>query len=237
MRYCIYCGRTGTPDNPVVNGVCLECRRRRGELDVLTRDSVEAEVCRICYAVRLGGRWIDTKGLGDAAARVAEHFFDKIVRPGPGVEGLRLIGVEYVTKPSWRTVMRYHVEGVYGGAVFRESIDITVFLRPSKCPRCVMYDSREFEAVLQVRGIDKEMLNDVLSGIFMGDPKASRDLIDVIETRDGVDLYFYTHGAARRVSRMLLRKISGLGMKETYEETGMRSGKHRARLYIVVRPR
>ncbi len=236
-HYCIYCGRRGSPENPVVNGVCLECRRRRGELVTVVRRRLEAEVCRICYAVKIGGQWIDSDGLADAAALVARHWYGKAVRPGPGVERLELLGIEYVTKPSWRTVVRYRLRGSYGGRVFEEHADIEVYLRPSKCPRCIMYDSREFEAVVQVRRIDRGRVENALTKIFMSDPRAARDLIDVVEAGGGIDLYFYSHGAARRTARGLVKKIRGLVMRETYEEAGMRSGRQRARLYIVVKPR
>ncbi len=235
-RFCIYCGAEDSRENPVVNGVCLKCRYKRGELVKVDKKELYLELCKTCYSLKIGFKWIQTNGFEDALNIVVYRVISKIVEPGEGVSSLTLDGYELMTNPSWRTVVKVFFKGLYGGVEFRYPIVFTIFFKPVKCPRCKMMDSGEFEAVLQIRDVDKKELDKVLEKIIMRDKRYVENLIDVIETRNGVDLYFYDHGTARRLARLLVKKLE-LFYKENYEVVGVRSGVSRARLYISLKPR
>ncbi len=234
-RFCIYCGREETPDNPVINGVCLRCRIERGELVRAVKTALRYDICRICGSVRIGYRWRPTRGFEEALAIIVSEEIPRFVEPGPGVEDLRIERYEYVSAVNWRTVLRVYFTGRYGGKEFMVPVEFTVFFNPSKCPRCRMVESGEYEAVLQIRGVDLGLLDRVLEKEFMGDRRLREDLVDVIEMDGGVNLYFYNHGAARKLARRIASRLR-LRMREDYEVAGTRSGKRRSRLSISLKP-
>ncbi len=234
-RFCIYCGAESTPDNPVIDGVCLRCRIKRGEIVRLKKRMLRYELCKICGNIRVGYRWRNTHGFEEAISLLVYEEIPKYIEPGPGVTDLRITGFEYITEPNWRTRVKVNLSGLYGGAVFNTSVEVVILFTPVKCPRCKMIESGEYEALLQIRGIEKHRLNEFLRREFDADPRLGNDLVDVIETDRGVDLYFYNYGAARKLARRLARKL-GLGMHENYETVGTRSGRQRARLTIILKP-
>lgn len=235
-RYCIYCGREDSPENPVVDGVCLECRIKRGEILRVEKNVLRYDICRVCGSVRIGYKWRDTHGFEEAITLIVYEEVPRYVKPGPGVGDLRVEKYEYSTAANWRTVVRVYFTGTYGGKRFTYPVEFTIFFNPSKCPRCVMIDSGEYEAVLQIRGVNPKILNNILSKEFMADKRLREDLVDVIEADNGVNLYFYNHGAARKLARRLAGRL-GLRIRENYEVAGTRSGKQRARLSISLKPR
>ncbi len=235
-RFCIYCGKEGTQDNPVINGVCLKCRLKRGELIKFKKDHVRIDICRICYSIKIGFKWIETKGFEDALAKIVDEVMPKIIEPGVGVNGYYIDRFELVTKASWKTIVRIYVKVLYGNVITETPMDITVYLNPVKCPRCKMYDSREFEAVVQIRGYSLHYISRALEKIFLTDHRLSKDLIEAVRSHSGIDVYFYSHGAARKLARRLAHMLNA-HIVETYEEAGMRSGRQRARLYISLKPK
>ena len=235
-RFCIYCGTTGTEDNPVVNGICLKCMLERKKLIKLRKNSIKVDICKICYSIKIGYKWFETSGFEDAISNIIDSIVPKLLMPSSREQVFYIKKYEFVTKASWKTVVRLYIITFFGGVQIEVPLDITIFLNPVKCPRCRMYDSREFEAVVQIRGYSPGYISQILEKIFLEDRRLSRDFIDSISSNDGIDIYFFTHGAARKLARKLAN-ILNAHIVETYEEAGMRSGKQRARLYISVKPR
>lgn len=236
-RFCVHCGTEETRNNPVVNGVCLRCRIKRGELLKVENKEIYVELCRSCYSVKIGYKWIPSSGFKDAIDEVVEDIIPKIVESGEGVEELYVESYEYITAPSWRTVVRVYFKGMFRGVEFKYPMDFTIYFKPSKCPRCIMDKSREFEAVVRVRGFNKAVLESALRRV-MSDKRVLENVIDIIEEHGGIDIYFYDKGSARHFTRLLSRIFRGsLSIREDYEIAGMRSGSQRARLYISIKPK
>jgi len=233
-RFCIYCGKEHTSNNPVVDGVCLKCRLKRGEIISVDKKELRIDFCKVCGATRIGHKWVDTHSFEEALKTIAYEVLPRHIAKGPGVEDLGVEGYELVTKASWRTIVRIYVNGKFGGAEFTYPVDFVIYLNPIKCPRCIMVESGEYEAVVQIRGIPRKELEKVLVKEFSRDERLRNDLVDVIENEKGLDLYFFNHGAARKLARKLASRFD-LRIKENYEIAGMRSGKQRARLFISLK--
>ncbi len=238
-RFCIYCGVEDTPDNPVVENVCLRCRIKRGELIIAEKKEFRIDMCKICYSIKLSYKWVETNGFEDALDIFVNEHLPKYVKPGPGVKELAIDHYELVTSPSWRTVVRVYFKGLYGSKEFIYSVDFTIYFNPTKCSRCIMIDSREYEALVQIRGFNKNVIEKTLNKIARSDPRFIENLIDYIEGKNGVDLYFYDKGTARKLARMIHRLLSSsykVVLKESFEEVGTRSGAKRTRLTISIKP-
>jgi len=235
-RFCIYCGTTGSEDNPVVNGICLKCMLKRGRLIKLRKKSIRIDICKICYSIKIGYKWFETSGFEDAISSIINNIVPRLLEPSSREQVFFIEKYEFITKASWKTVVRVYVITFFGGIQIEVPLDITIFLNPVKCPRCRMYNSREFEAVVQIRGYPLSYVFQVLEKVFLEDRRLLRDFIESISSHNGVDIYFFTHGAARKLARKLVH-ILNAHIMETYEEAGMRSGKQRARLYISLKPK
>ena len=235
-RFCIYCGVEDSSENPVVDGVCLKCRIKRRELYLFKEDSVHVDMCRICYAVRIGFKWVDTLGFEDAIRVVVEELLPGIIKPIDSVYGLHIKGYRLVTTASWRTVVELEITGFYGAKEFTVRDKYIIFFNPVKCPRCIMYDSRDFEAVIQIRGFSKSRVKKVVEKEFMSNKAIARDYIDAIEHDNGYDIFFYSKSSARKLARRLASRLNAR-IIESFEETGTRSGKQHTRLYISLKPR
>lgn len=233
-RYCIYCGREATPDNPVVGNVCLECRIKRGELIIRTRSDLKYDLCKVCGNVKIGYRWMNTHGFREALETIVYGDIPRYVKPGEGATIKGIEGYELLSSANWRTRVKVYFRVGYGGVERIVPVEFTIYFNPVKCPRCIMVESGEYEAVIQIRDVDKSLLNKILRHEFMRSDRLRRDLVDVIETSNGIDLYFYNHGAARKLARRLAARL-GLRIVENYEQVGVKSGKPRARLTISLR--
>ncbi len=234
-RFCIYCGRSGSRENPIVEGVCLECRIKRRELYVLKNRDIRVDMCKICGSVKIGYKWFSTNSLEEAIDVVVREVISKSLKPLHGVSNLHISGYRLLSSVSWRIFVEITVNGVYGGVEFSVKDRVTVFFSPVKCPRCIMYDSRDFEAVLQIRGYQLSRVEKVVEQEFRRDCRLLRDFIEAIKQSNGVDIFFYSKGAARKLARRLQHRLGGV-IYEAFEETGVRSGKQHTRLYIVLKP-
>lgn len=237
-RFCIYCGAEDTFENPVIENICFKCRIKRGELLNASKKEFRIDMCKSCYSIRLGHKWIETNGFEDALHILANNYLVKHVSGGTGVSDLELLKYEYITTPSWRTIIRLYFKGVYGSKEFVYPVEFTIYLNPVKCSRCIMIDSREYEALVQIRGFNKNILDKIFNKIIESDPKMLSNIIDYYEVKNGVDLYFYSKRSARKLVRMiqkLVNKEYSLIVKESFEEVGTRQGSRRTRLTISIK--
>jgi len=233
-RFCVYCGSRDSPDNPVIGSVCLKCRIKRGELIRLEQDKFYFDLCKVCGSLKIGFKWIDTDGFESAIDYIVHNYIRDKISYAEGVNEINIDGYRYASTPSWHTDIDIIVSGKYGGAYFKVPLRLTIFFRPTKCPRCIMYDSREYEALIQIRGVNLDKIKRVIEDEFYKEPRLGRDYIEAIETRNGLDIYFYSQGAARKLARRLSHRL-GLTVKENYEVAGTRSGKPRTRLHISLK--
>lgn len=229
----LVCPRCGREVDFLVGRVCSMCFV---ELYGLARlqERVEAEICRYCGAVRLGGRWVQVYSFGGAVEALARYLVSK-ARPVEPLERVELARVEYDTLPNWRTRIQLKLNGVYRGHVVEGSQELTVRLKPSVCTLCKTRVSGEYDTVLQVRGADPELLEEKVGEVIerLG---IHRQTVDLIPGRNGVDVYFTNTGAARKVARELSKLLGGAVTVPRYEEVGVdASGRRRGRKTLVLR--
>jgi len=235
--FCVYCGVESSAENPVINGVCLRCRLERNMLVKTSCREIKVDMCKHCFSVRSGYKWVETTGFTNALDFVIKTHATKCIEPGEGVEELSLSSYEFVTTPSWRTVVRMHFKGRYRGVEFTTPVEIVVHFNPVKCPRCVVSVSGEYEAVLQLRGLSRNDIEHTLNSVLNSMPGSAASLIDIVEVRGGVNIYLRDKGAARKLAKAIARVLSNnyrVTVEESFEE--IRAGSDgRARLAISIR--
>lgn len=232
----LVCARCGREAERLVRGLCPSCF---AEVYGVARvpETLHAEVCRYCGSVRIGGRWVPAGSFEAAVQAVVEWWASK-ARPVEPLRRVRLAGVEAGSKPDWLTRVVLVVEGEgEGGVRVRARIPVKVQLKPSICPTCKVRVSGEYDTLLQLRGGDPGRL-ERLALEAVEEAGVAGDAVDLIKTRDGVDVYFTHRGAASRVVRALKRMGIVDSVGRTDEYVGVTStGKRRTRKTIVVRVR
>jgi len=235
--FCVYCGAEDSSENPVVSGVCLKCKLKRGELAKVDAREYKFDLCRVCYSVRVGYKWFEAGSFSEALSIVVENYLINHIKPSSGVEKLEYTGYEHVTEPSWRTTLRLYFKIVYGGREAIAPLDVVVSFNPDKCPRCRMHDSGEYEAVVQLRGLSDEEFTSILNTALKHHSKLLESVIEIASVRNGVDVYLSSGSSARKLAKALtsiLKTRYSVVTSESYEEVRSGSG-GRARLTISIK--
>lgn len=231
MRICPRCGRE-TP--VVVRGLCPSCF---AEVYGVARvpGEVRVDVCRYCGSVRLGGRWVETDATFEGVVDAVVRWLSGRLQPVEPLARVEVLGWDALTRPNWSTRILLRLRGYTSDGVEVEAEAPTVIrLNPSICPRCKTRVSGEYSVLVQVRGGRgglKRLVEEAVerAGII-------GDVIEVAETRDGVDAYLTHRGAASRLISAL-KRLAPLRVSGPYREhVGVTSrGKRRTRDTYVVR--
>ena len=227
------CPRCGREARVLVRGLCPRCF---AEVYGLARvpARVEVEICRYCYSVRLGHRWVPVSSFDEAVEAIARDLAGR-ARPVDPLREVELEGVEYETLPNWTTRTLLRLSSTYRGATVRGTAHVVVQLRASVCPTCKVRVSGEYDTLLQVRGGDPGRLEELVVEAIM-EAGLAPQTVDLIRGRDGVDVYFTNPGAARKVAKRLQRRLGGRLERMNYETVGLDSrGRLRARRTLTLR--
>ena len=194
-------------------------------------------VCKDCGAVKLRGKWVY-----DDLVRILKdneiYFIEKSINVK---EPLRI-----VDQPQ---VLEINVHKTK--AVFKVSMNIAINERkltnlvvsiPLKvnlglCPRCIAQRGKAYKAIIQIRAedhrkdpktISKELLKKLPQDI-------KKEIVEIKETKDGVDLYVYDISIARYIAKYANREYGAL-IKESYKLISRKPDGHvNSRLTISLR--
>ncbi len=229
-RICPLCGReTGV----VVGGMCPQCYADRFGIVVLP-DRVSFDICRYCGSIRLGNRWVQVSSFDEAIDAAINYIISKRMK-NTIFNNIKIKIIKYETKPNWTTRANIIIIGEYNGAMATQNANITIHLKPTICPLCKTRISGEYDTLLQIRG---EIPHDVEDTIMreIQKMKLERQLVDIIESKKGLDVYFTNLGAARKIAKRLSKLYKGRIEGVEYEDvTISRTGLHRTRKTLRLR--
>jgi nonsense-mediated mRNA decay protein 3 len=232
VRICPLCGRK---TDVVINGLCPSCYvKKHGILDIPS--IVEAQICRYCGSVKIGVKWVPSSSFEESIESIIKYVLEKAKPIYPfKKEDVKLARFEYETYPNWLTRVRLTVKTAYMDHIVEKEYEITVKLKPSICPACKTRVSGEYDTVLQIRGFHGKNLEDLIlktaEKLNLGN-----QIVDIINSKDGVDVYFTNTGAARKIARKIGDMLGGRQSQIHYEDVTVSStGTRRARKTIVLR--
>ncbi|AEM39229.1 NMD3 family protein [Pyrolobus fumarii 1A] len=233
---CIRCGRRIAASEPVIDGMCLECFLEERKL-VEIPGRLDFEYCRSCGAIRYGYRWVEQLPLEEASRRYLELYLSERVKPAHAlVEDVKIVNIEPLQYPSWRSVYRVVVEARLKGVEepVRQEYVVEVRAVPSLCPACKNDRGGDYNVLVQVRGRIDAKLVEVL-GRILDSGRVAPWVVDIIEDKRGIDILLRDRGAASRIVSEL-SKYFVVDVKRSAETVGMTStGIERRRLTISVR--
>jgi nonsense-mediated mRNA decay protein 3 len=231
------CARCGRRSSVLIRGLCPRCF---AEVYGVARlpGTVQAEVCRYCGAVRLGHRWLDSGGTFEGVLELVVGHLAPRLRPVEPLARVEVAGYRLVTQANWTTRLILRLRGYTPeGHVVEAEAPLTVRLEPSICPRCKTQVSGEYQVLVQIRA-PRSMRGSLRPVVEEALERAgvAGDLIEVVESRDGVDAYLTHRGAASRLISALRRLAPASVSGPHREYVGLTStGRRRTRDTYVVR--
>jgi nonsense-mediated mRNA decay protein 3 len=230
LRVCPRCGR----ETPVtIRGLCPRCFAEVYGVARLPGE-VRVDVCRYCGSVKLSGRWLETDATFEGVVDTVVRWLSGRLQPVEPLASVEVLGWDAITRPNWSTRILLRLRGrTSEGVEVEAEAPIVVRLNPSICPRCKTRVSGEYSILVQIRG--KRRLKRLVEEAIEKAGIVS-DVIEVSETKDGVNAYLTHRGAASRLITAL-KHLAPLRVSGPYREyVGVTSrGKRRTRDTYVIR--
>jgi len=189
-RFCANCGREETPDNPLIDGLCVQCFISHRKLAQLP-SQVEVVRCSVCGAVKSFGGRFSPIGLDEYVESLVEKY---VARRGATEDVVQVV-VEGVEIREGTALVK--LRGWYGGASFEQVIPIRLNVKEVVCPLCLKYKTRSYNVIIQLRPGNSKAESSVrtLAKRLQEHP----GVVDVKESKDGVDLYVTDKHAATQI--------------------------------------
>ncbi len=235
-RFCVKCGIEESEDNPIIDGLCLNCLLKERRI-VEIHSIIKVNYCKVCGAVQLHGKWTEPLDFDSAVIRVIESYLEKPRGLYSYVEKPYVSNIEFLTKSSWSTHVRVEISAFIASRKVSQKYDVVIRLNPTICPRCIMRRSGDYTVLVQLRA-PKNLLRDFRQFIKVAEKhipeEVALNIVDIIDKGNNVDILFYEKGAANKFVS-ILKHFGNFKEKRSFEEVGIdRHGKKRRRTVISL---
>jgi nonsense-mediated mRNA decay protein 3 len=231
--FCVECGREGE----LIGSLCVECYSRRHAAASLP-DHVDLALCAHCSAMQTDKGWEDVGSVREAATLAVEHALSL-----PKGASLSEARVRLAEKDERNIEATAEVSFTLEGHEFERELRTIVRLKRGSCTECSKQQGRYYEAILQVRGQERDLdkpaqraIQDTVAERVSGMRRSSREVFisKVEKVKGGLDFYFSTTPAARSIARELQETLCA-EYKESSSLWGRRDGKDIYRMTYLVR--
>jgi len=235
----IVCARCGKPLEPGrhVGALCLDCFLETTRLLCIS-DRLRFDYCKYCGSIRLGYRWVEGGDLEEAARKYIKWYIENHVKPCTSVvKRYELVDIQASSIPSWRTTyiltFSFLLDGVDESV--EQSYRVVVYANPTICPMCKDARGGDYNVLVQIRGAPPSRLASALSHLLNSNEHVVNNIVDIIELKNGADIFLSDRGSASRIIREL-KKMFNVKVIATSEDVGISSkGKMRRRLVYSIR--
>lgn len=212
-----------------------EWLKRINEYISIVKQSIT--ICKDCGAVKLKGKWIH-----DDLIRILKDNEVYFIRRSINIkEPLRVIGQPQVLEVNvhkTKAVLKVSMNiAINERKLTNLVINIPLKINLGLCPRCIAQRGKAYKAIIQIRvedhkkdpkTISKELLRKLPQDI-------KKEIVEIKETKDGVDFYIYDIGIARYIAKYANREYGAL-IKESYKLISRKPDGHiNSRLTISLR--
>ncbi len=235
--FCIECGKE---DEKLFKGLCKSCFAHQNSL-INIPSEIEIEVCAHCSSTHIGDKWHDNEQSEE------ELIAETLVRESVPDEDAEDVELEIDLLNQKGSVLEILViaHGNVAGVPIKREYKLNVKLNRNVCPECSKYASGYFEAVLQLRADDRtlapheiqrvdELIKRQLEKLSKNNRMAY--LSQRLELKEGIDYYFGSYKAARKISNSLKEIMGGvLGESPRLMGRDKSAGKDLYRVWISLR--
>jgi nonsense-mediated mRNA decay protein 3 len=235
--FCIECGKE---DDKLFKGLCSSCFAAGNRLIIIPPE-VEVEFCAHCSSTRVGDRWQETKQSEE------EIISQTIVQESVQDEDAKdvVLEIDLLNQKGSVLEMLVTARGNVLGVPVKRDYEINVKLNRNVCPECSKYASGYYEAVLQLRADERTLTSDEIEtadkNIKHLMEKLSRKnrmayISQRLEIKEGIDYYFGSYKAARKISNTLKEQMGGIiGESPRLMGRDKSAGKDLYRIWISLR--
>lgn len=230
-RFCLRCGKLESPEEPLIEGLCLDCFLKERRL-VRLPNKVTLVRCPVCGSLYVNGSWIPLNG-GDAEA-LQYYLTEAIIKKGPANPSLLETNAEVLDVYGGQAELL--VKSSFRGRPIEQKLTILYDIVGRLCPRCLNIKARNYEAILQIRfaGSPSRELTKRITRL-LGERRSICDsMTDYEELREGIDVKFSNVSVARHAATYL-QSVFGGYVTESWKLYGVVKGRRHSKLAIVLR--
>ncbi len=236
----LFCAICGTSKDPFVDNLCETCYKKEKPLDVETIKQIEVEICSSCGTMRIQGKRFDPEDFTNIEEAIRE-----IVK-GVVIEKLRIDSPykhDYSDdideeKINYKRLKRFNVTTSITAKPFEEFGEFTAILNTKvnisrmTCDTCSKYKAGYFEAILQVRGENRQITEkeevrlEELINIIMNKYEGSRMayILEYDINKKGITAKISTKMLAEELARAIKQKTAGKSTTAYELKTKARDG-------------
>jgi nonsense-mediated mRNA decay protein 3 len=235
--FCIECGKE---DEELFEGLCSSCFIAGNKL-VTIPPELTVEICAHCSAVHVGDKWM--KNELSEEEFIAETIVKESI-PDKEAEDV-VLEIDLLNQKGSVLEILINARGKILGIPVEREFPVKVKINRNDCPECSKYASGYYESVLQLRA-DKRVLTDeeikvadgiiqkLLEKLFRTNRMAY--ISQRAELKEGVDYYFGSYKASRKISHALKDEMGGtLGESPRLMGRDKSAGKDLYRIWISLR--
>lgn len=229
--FCVECGREGE----VYDGLCAACFLERNRFTRMPT-KIDLRQCAHCLEFMIGGGWRPFDSLEEAAIRAALDGIE--VRADASLGEVK---VDVLPEDGSNLRVSIDAEVWARGLVKHETLQTTVRVKRTSCPRCSKIKGSYFESIIQVRArdraMDREEKLEVLEEVERRvSASGDRDqfISKVEELHGGFDVYLSSTSLGGRLIRELTA-LYGAERKESSSLVGVKQGKEVYRVTHLLR--
>ncbi len=224
---CLECGKREAK----YEGLCEECFLKKVKFTQIPQ-YLELVMCPHCHAIKLGAHWEHMP---------VEEALKKIIEKN--------ISLEHDCDSYSFSLKHGEIDGGFEGDVFvkikYEDLTVEEFhkvvfnLKYESCPRCNRFFGNYFEAIIQLRSMRENELEEILNFTYEKIEQYSKKnenlfLTKEVKKKGGWDLYISDKKEAKKIARDICHKY-GASMKESPKIAGRKDGKDIYRVTYAVR--
>lgn len=220
-----FCAICGISEDPFVDNLCETCYKKEKPLDVETIKQIAVEICSSCGTMRIQGKRFEPEDFTNIEEAIRE-----IVK-GVILEKLRIDGSykhDYSDdideeKINYKRLKRFNVATTITAKPLEEFgeftaiLDTNVNISRMTCDTCSKYKAGYFEAILQVRGENRQITDkeeaklEELINIIMKKYEGSRMayILEYEIDKKGITAKISTKMLAEELTRAIKQKTAG----------------------------
>ncbi len=231
--FCVECGREGE----LIESLCEHCYSKRHVQPSLP-DHVDLTLCAHCSSMQTDKGWEDVGSVKEASELAIRQAL--VLPKGSSLSDIR---VQLDEKDERNLDAKVRVLLTVHGHEFERELGTIIRLKRGSCTECSKQQGNYYEAILQVRGPDRDLaegaqrdIEKLVQDRVAAMRKTSRGaFVSKIErVKGGLDFYFSTIPAARGLAKEIQESFCA-EYKESSKLWGRRLGKEIYRMTFLVR--
>ncbi|MBT4870273.1 MAG: hypothetical protein HON47_01755 [Candidatus Diapherotrites archaeon] len=233
MSFKKFCPKCGKETDKLVGNECLDCFLKKTKL--FTIKSQKILVCKHCNKAIIKGHWEDlSENLieGEVASKVK-------LNTDFNLEDYKvLVELQKMGADEYEALVK--IKGFISGNLLEQEKIVWVSLKGTLCDSCMKLDAEYREAIIQLRGKDKEESEQMLKiTLDLLNKEKAKDSLSgtskIVELKTGFDLWIGSKKAAVKVSRYVA-KLYSVKLKVSSKLIGEeKSGKRKYRFTFCVK--